>query len=214
MEIFSKRQVLLTKKGAKASKVQKPRGKKKPKSSKKSKIAKKIKDIFKKFLASQRKVKKASSSKKKKLTSTLPTGRQASKQVKKKKQLKKIKNKKPLKKKLTTAKKHKKTTKISRVIKVNKNIKPSPQKIKQLKIGIVTHFFPNVNAAVIKLRKELCVGDVVYIKGETTDFNEKVISMQINNKPIEKANKSDEIGLKVKKRVRAGDIVYKKSIGM
>lgn len=77
-------------------------------------------------------------------------------------------------------------------------------------IGEVTHFFPHVKAAVIKLKKDtLSIGDNIYIKGHTTDFEQKLKSIQINHKPIEKAEKGQEIGLKVSAKVRHGDKVYK-----
>ena len=77
-------------------------------------------------------------------------------------------------------------------------------------IGEVTHYFPKVRASVIKVSKgEINMGDTIYIKGHTTNFKQKVGSMQINHVPIKKAKKGDEIGLLVKKRVRGGDTVYK-----
>ncbi|MEA3347308.1 MAG: hypothetical protein U9Q21_04410 [Candidatus Auribacterota bacterium] len=79
-------------------------------------------------------------------------------------------------------------------------------------IGEVTHFFPHVNAAVIKLKKDtLSPGDTIYIKGHTTDFEQKIKSMQVDHTPIQKAEKGQEIGLKVKSKVRHGDKVYKVS---
>lgn len=77
-------------------------------------------------------------------------------------------------------------------------------------IGEVTHFFPHVKAGVIKLKKDtLSTGDTIYIKGHTTDFEQKIKSMQINHVPVEKASQGQEIGLKVKSKVRHGDKVYK-----
>ena len=77
-------------------------------------------------------------------------------------------------------------------------------------IGEITHFFPHVKAAVIKLQKEgLSVGDVIYVKGHTTNFEQKIKSMQNNHAPIEKASKGQEIGIKVTAKVRHGDKVYK-----
>ena len=77
-------------------------------------------------------------------------------------------------------------------------------------IGEVTHFFAHVKAAVIKLKKDtLVAGDTIYIKGSTTNFEQKIKSMQINHAPIEKASKGQEIGIKVKSKVRHGDKVYK-----
>lgn len=78
------------------------------------------------------------------------------------------------------------------------------------KIGEVTHYFPHVNAAAVKLLKSgLKVGDDLYIKGHTTDFKEKVQSIQLDHASINEGKKGQEIGLLVKSRVRIGDSVYK-----
>ncbi|MBN1793810.1 MAG: hypothetical protein JW844_02470 [Candidatus Omnitrophica bacterium] len=95
----------------------------------------------------------------------------------------------------------------------------SPQKAKrpQVKkehslqhIGDVIHFFPKVKAGVIRLRRgSLQIGDTICCKGATTDFRQKVSSMEIDHKPIDTAKKGQEIGILLKKRVRIGDKVYK-----
>ncbi len=78
------------------------------------------------------------------------------------------------------------------------------------KIGEVTHYFPHVNAAAVKLLKSgLKVGDSVYIKGHTTEFKELVKSIQLDHATIPEGKKGQEIGLLVKSRVRQGDKVYK-----
>lgn len=89
--------------------------------------------------------------------------------------------------------------------------KPAAKKpaVKKNIIGIVTHYFPHVQAAVIKLKAPLVVGDTVKIKGHTTDFIQKVTSMQIDRVPIQSAKKGDEIGLLVDSRVRQNDSVIK-----
>jgi putative protease len=76
-------------------------------------------------------------------------------------------------------------------------------------IGIVTHYFPKVRAAVIKLKGPLSLGDTVKIKGHTTDFTQAVTSMQIDHVPINNAKKGQEIGLLVDSRTRQHDTVYK-----
>jgi translation elongation factor EF-1alpha len=76
-------------------------------------------------------------------------------------------------------------------------------------VGEVTHFFPHVSAGVVKLTRELKVGDMVHIKGHTTDFKQTIDSMQLEHVPINEAKKGQEIGLQVKDKVRIGDIVYK-----
>ena len=77
-------------------------------------------------------------------------------------------------------------------------------------IGEITHYFPHVKAGVIKIDKgTVSAGDTIYLKGHTTSFEQKIKSMQINRVPVEKASKGQEIGIKVKGRVRRGDKVYK-----
>jgi translation elongation factor EF-1alpha len=77
-------------------------------------------------------------------------------------------------------------------------------------IGKITHFFSKINVGVIELAKgELNVGDTIHIKGHTTDFYQKVESMQVEHAPIESAEKGMEVGLKVEASVRDGDLVLK-----
>ncbi len=77
-------------------------------------------------------------------------------------------------------------------------------------VGIITHYFPKVDAAVVKLTKgSLSAGDKIVIKGHTSDFKEKVGSIQLDHTPIQNAEQGMEIGLKVKSKVREHDIVYK-----
>lgn len=78
------------------------------------------------------------------------------------------------------------------------------------KIGEVTHYFPHVKAAAVMILKDsLRIGDGIYIKGHTTNFKEKVTSIQLDHAPIAEGTKGQEIGLLVKSRVRIGDSVYK-----
>lgn len=78
------------------------------------------------------------------------------------------------------------------------------------KIGEVSHYFPKVRAAAVKILKGgVRVGDEIYIKGHTTDFKERIASMQLDHISITDAKKGDEIGLLVKSRVRIGDSVYR-----
>lgn len=78
------------------------------------------------------------------------------------------------------------------------------------KIGVVTHFFNHINVAAIKITSgELKVGDTIHITGAHTDFTQPVKSMEIDRESIEIAKPGDEIGMKVKNRVRENDDVYK-----
>lgn len=77
------------------------------------------------------------------------------------------------------------------------------------KIGTISHFFSHINVAVIELSGTIKVGDGIQIQGATTDFTQKVDSMQIEHKNVQEAKKGQSIGLKVKDRVREGDEVFK-----
>ena len=78
------------------------------------------------------------------------------------------------------------------------------------KIGEVVKFFAKPSVAAIKITSgELNIGDTVRYTGHTTDFEEKLDSMEINNEQIEKAVEGDYIGVKVSDRVRPGDEMFK-----
>lgn len=78
------------------------------------------------------------------------------------------------------------------------------------KIGIVEHFFTNVGVAAIRIISgELKVGDTIHIVGATTDFKQKIDSMQIDRNPVQSVKTGDDVGIKVKERVREHDVVYK-----
>ena len=88
--------------------------------------------------------------------------------------------------------------------------KQKPQKPQGELIGKITHYFPKVKVGVIKItKKSLSLGDEVRILGHTTDFSQKITSMEIDHKPIKRAVKGKSVGVKLKKRVRKKDKVYK-----
>jgi len=113
--------------------------------------------------------------------------------------------KKAKKKAVTTKKKPLKKKTVSKK-------KPAVVKVKKAKektVGIITHYFPHVQAAVIKLKATLTVGETIKVKGHTTDFTQSITSMQIDRVPVNSAKAGQEIGLLVNSRVRQGDLVYK-----
>lgn len=75
-------------------------------------------------------------------------------------------------------------------------------------VGKITHFFTNIKVAVIKLSGTLNVNDTIRIKGASTNFKQKIGSIQIEHKSLTSAKKGQDIGVKVKDRVREGDAVY------
>jgi len=76
-------------------------------------------------------------------------------------------------------------------------------------IGRITHYFSRCKAGVIKLKGPLAAGETIHVQGHTTDFKQKLTSLQTDNKDVEKAKKGSEVGFIAKKRVRSNDLVYK-----
>jgi|TARA_Y100000310_G_C20338996_1_gene648890 putative protease len=75
-------------------------------------------------------------------------------------------------------------------------------------VGKVSGYFKNANVAAIKLSGKLKVGDKINIKGSTTDFEQKIASMQVEKKDVKTTKKGDHIGIKVSERVRVNDKVF------
>ncbi len=105
-----------------------------------------------------------------------------------------------------------KKTKATKAQKRKKVVKKAPaaSKGEEVLIGKVSHYFPHVKAGAILIKSgTIAISDTLHIKGHTTDFKQKVKSLQIERTPIEKGSKGDEVGILVKSRVRINDEVYK-----
>lgn len=77
------------------------------------------------------------------------------------------------------------------------------------KIGTVTHYYNHLHVAGVTITDgELHNGDTIHIKGHTSDFEQKVESMQIDHAAVDTAKPGDEIGLTVIEHAREHDTVY------
>jgi hypothetical protein len=78
------------------------------------------------------------------------------------------------------------------------------------RVGFVTHYYGHLSVAAIRLESgSLRVGDTIRILGHTSDFRQRVDSMQIERQPVTEAGKRQEIGIKVTEHARENDEVYK-----
>ena len=75
--------------------------------------------------------------------------------------------------------------------------------------GRITHYYASIGVAAAEVSGSLEVGNQIHIKGHTTDFEQKIESMQIEHKLVTKAVKGQVIGLKVKDYVREQDMIYR-----
>jgi translation initiation factor IF-2 len=78
------------------------------------------------------------------------------------------------------------------------------------KIGRVTHYWAKIGVAGIEITAgEVRVGDTIRFRGHTTDFTQRLDSMQVEHDPVTVARAGDSVGLTVTDHVRDHDEVYK-----
>lgn len=82
--------------------------------------------------------------------------------------------------------------------------------MQEVEIGKVTHYFGKASVAIIAITQgELKVGDTVRFKGHTSDFTEKIDSMQVEHQNVQKASPGESVGVRVNQHAREHDVVYK-----
>jgi putative protease len=88
---------------------------------------------------------------------------------------------------------------------------PAPAPLPGERIGVVTHYYGHLSVAVVKLEPgaTLRVGDNIHIKGHTSDFAQRVDSLQIGHAPVSEVGPNDDFGLKIVDHAREHDVVYR-----
>lgn len=78
------------------------------------------------------------------------------------------------------------------------------------RVGFVTHYYGHLSVASVMIDTlSLRVGDTIHVVGHTSDFRQRVESMQIEHEAVSEALPGQEIGLKVTEHAREHDVVYK-----
>jgi hypothetical protein len=76
-------------------------------------------------------------------------------------------------------------------------------------LGTVTHYYSHLGVVVVQLNKgRLKTGDTIHLKGHSTDFTQKVESMEYEHQHVDQAGAGQSVGLKVVDHAREHDIVY------
>ncbi len=83
-------------------------------------------------------------------------------------------------------------------------------------IGEVVHYFTSIALAAVRVKDEIKTKESLHFKGKSTDFYQKIDSIQIIKidsediklENINKAKKNQEVIIRVKERVRRGDKIY------
>lgn len=77
-------------------------------------------------------------------------------------------------------------------------------------IGTVTHYYKGPGVAVVQVAENgIDVGDLVHIIGHTTDFSDRVQSMEVEHGRVVHASPGEEVAIKVAGRARPHDHLYK-----
>jgi hypothetical protein len=91
-------------------------------------------------------------------------------------------------------------------------VKPASQSAsREQRIGVVTHYYSHLSVATMRLEPgtTLHVGDVIHIHGHTTDFTQKVESLEVDRAPVTEVGPNDDFGLKVIEHAREHDAVFR-----
>jgi len=76
-------------------------------------------------------------------------------------------------------------------------------------VGRVSHYFPGAGAALVTLDAALSVGDIIHVRGHTTDLIQRLDRIERHGRGIADAEAGQEVGIAVSERVRVGDRVFK-----
>lgn len=82
--------------------------------------------------------------------------------------------------------------------------------MKEERIGVIKHYYGKIEVGAIELTDgELKVGDTIHVQGHTSDFQQRIDSIQMEHASVEKASVGETVGIKLKEHARKKDVVYK-----
>ena len=80
----------------------------------------------------------------------------------------------------------------------------------EIRIGRVSHYYGKLHVAAIELTDgDLSVGDTIHVTGHTSDFVQKIQSMEVEHGSVTHADRGQSIGIRVLEHAREHDAVYK-----
>ncbi len=80
------------------------------------------------------------------------------------------------------------------------------------RLGSVIKFFEKTSIAAVKLDfGDLAIGDTIRVKGNNTDFTQKIEAMEFDHQPVQKATRGQFTGIKLSQPAKPFDLVYKVS---
>lgn len=81
--------------------------------------------------------------------------------------------------------------------------------VMEVEIGRVTHYYSHICVAVLCLTDSLKLGDKIHFRGHSTDFIQRVFSMEVEHHGIVWVKPGDDVAVKVSQPVHVHDMVYR-----
>jgi hypothetical protein len=79
----------------------------------------------------------------------------------------------------------------------------------EFEIGRVAHYYNHLNVAVLNVNEALKLGDKIHILGHTTDFEQRIASMEVEHHSVIWVKPGDSVAIRVDEPVREHDVVYR-----
>ncbi|MBL8061376.1 MAG: hypothetical protein JNK32_00035 [Anaerolineales bacterium] len=79
----------------------------------------------------------------------------------------------------------------------------------EIEVGKIEHYYSHLNVAVMSLLDGLKLGDRIHIRGHSTDFTQRVTSMEVDHHSVLWVKPGDNVAIKVQQPVHVHDIVYR-----
>lgn len=79
----------------------------------------------------------------------------------------------------------------------------------EVEVGKVTHYYNHIGVAVLSLTDSLKLGDRIHIRGHSTDFSQRITSMEVEHHSILWVKPGDNVAVRVAQPVHEHDIVFR-----
>jgi len=77
------------------------------------------------------------------------------------------------------------------------------------KIGKITHYYNHRHVATVNITDgELHIGDMIHVEGHTSNFMQKLCSMELEHESTDVAKPGDNVGIAIDEYARENDSVY------
>jgi len=77
------------------------------------------------------------------------------------------------------------------------------------RIGKITHYYNHLHVAIVNITGgELHIGDMIHVEGHTSNFMQKLCSMELEHESTDVAKPGDNVGIVIDEYARENDSVY------